>query len=229
MSMNPERVVTRHEFSGLFCQAWESSMTMTNIRAGFRVTGIHPFNRNALSESNPSKSPEKLKYIPLLTPSRSNLSTEEARFEARYAEWLQKNHPEAVNSSYQTSSHEQPEDAPQLVTSESFHRMLHFEEASDDDVSHHHTTTLTKTLSSMPKPKLKYPEIKESNSNRVLTSLENLKKIEKKEKEKEDKARDKQKRAEERELKRLRKEEEKRNKGQKKPRKSKKSATTGKN
>ena len=41
MSMNPERVVTRHDFSSLFCQAWESSMTIANVRVGFRVTG-HP-------------------------------------------------------------------------------------------------------------------------------------------------------------------------------------------
>ena len=150
---------------------------ITSSSAAFRITlGVH---------------------IPLLTPSHRddascNLSTEEARFEARYAEWLKKNHPEAVDSGQHTSSREQPEDAVQLFTSESLHRRLSFAEDGDDDVRQLHKTTLSKTLSSMPKPTLKYPELKENISNRVLTSLDNLKKIQDKEKEKEEKAKDKQ-------------------------------------
>ena len=197
------------------------------LELDFGSLGIHPFNREALSQSDTTKTPERL-YIPLLTPSRSRLSTEEARFESRYAEWLRKNHPEALTSTHQTSSHEQPKNAPQLLTSESLHRRLSFEKDSDSegDVACHHTTTLSKTLSSMPKPKLKYPQLNENTSNRVLTSEQNLQKIERKEKEKEAKAKEKQKKAEERELRRLQKEEEKHNKGHK-TRNSKKPATTG--
>ena len=34
------KVVTRFSFSALFAEAWKASMTMPNIVAGFRVTGI---------------------------------------------------------------------------------------------------------------------------------------------------------------------------------------------
>ncbi|KAK2148371.1 hypothetical protein LSH36_501g07014 [Paralvinella palmiformis] len=35
---------------GLFAEAWERSMTLMNIRAGFRVTGICPFSPDCLPE-----------------------------------------------------------------------------------------------------------------------------------------------------------------------------------
>ena len=44
MSRNPGRVVTRYEFSRLFGKVWEKSKTITNVIAGFRCTGIYPFN-----------------------------------------------------------------------------------------------------------------------------------------------------------------------------------------
>ena len=44
------KVITRFEFSRLFCRAWMQSMTITNVMSGFRVTGVYPFNRQALLE-----------------------------------------------------------------------------------------------------------------------------------------------------------------------------------
>ena len=42
------RVVTRYSFSQLFGQAWMRSMTIKNIMAGFRVTGVYPLDRSKL-------------------------------------------------------------------------------------------------------------------------------------------------------------------------------------
>ena len=81
LAKNPGKVVTRYEFSALFGKAWTRSMNMTNVIAGFRTTGIFPFNRNALSVSGsetPSKfNPKslcestKLKFIPVYSPAQS--------------------------------------------------------------------------------------------------------------------------------------------------------------
>ncbi len=45
---NPGRVVTRCDFNLLFSEAWSKAMTMRNVMAGFKTTGIYPFNRNAI-------------------------------------------------------------------------------------------------------------------------------------------------------------------------------------
>ena len=53
-------------------------MTITNVIAGFRCTGIYPFNRTALPPLSPSRSGAKrtslsgLKFIPLFTPVRND-------------------------------------------------------------------------------------------------------------------------------------------------------------
>ena len=57
ISKNPGRNVTRYEFSALFAKVWSSAMTLPNIVAGFRVTGVCPFNRNAIRL--PSEAPTK--------------------------------------------------------------------------------------------------------------------------------------------------------------------------
>ena len=78
LTTNPGRRVTHGDFSALFAQAWFKSMTMANIIAGFRVTGIFPFQRMSLEP--PSSSCQTLAertgltYIPLFSPSRSNQS-----------------------------------------------------------------------------------------------------------------------------------------------------------
>ena len=78
-SNNPGRVVTRFAFSQVFCRAWYRGMTMENTIAGFRTTGIYPFDRHALCsyeqqsvKFRPAALGEKtgLKFIPLYTPTR---------------------------------------------------------------------------------------------------------------------------------------------------------------
>ncbi len=45
---HPGKVGNRYVFLVLPNQAWMQAMTMTNILAGFRVTGVYPLNRQAL-------------------------------------------------------------------------------------------------------------------------------------------------------------------------------------
>ena len=73
LSSNPGKVVTRFQFSQLFSKAWLRGMSMSNIIAGFRMTGIYPFDRYALRpQDNQHKKSiaEKngLKFIPMFTP-----------------------------------------------------------------------------------------------------------------------------------------------------------------
>ena len=49
-AMNPGKVVTRYQFSRLFNQAWMKGMTVSNVCAVFRVTGVHPLNRDVFSD-----------------------------------------------------------------------------------------------------------------------------------------------------------------------------------
>jgi len=46
---NPRKVVNRFVFCQLLHEAWTGAMTSLNIKAGFRITGIYPLNRNALA------------------------------------------------------------------------------------------------------------------------------------------------------------------------------------
>ena len=75
LTNNPGSRMTHNDFSALFAQAWFKSMTMANIIAGFRVTGIFPFQRMSLEPpamSCPTLAERTgLAYIPLFTPSRS--------------------------------------------------------------------------------------------------------------------------------------------------------------
>ena len=49
MRHNPAKVVNRSVFSQLFGKAWSQALTIGNVTASFTITGIHPFNRHAIS------------------------------------------------------------------------------------------------------------------------------------------------------------------------------------
>ena len=77
MAKNHGKAVTRYEFSSLFAEAWYSAMTAKNIHAGFKISGVFPFNRHPFDlpeEKYKSFNPEevakksKLRYIPLNSP-----------------------------------------------------------------------------------------------------------------------------------------------------------------
>lgn len=76
---NVGRVVTIYDFSKLFSQAWYQSMTMKNITSGFKVTGVFPVDRSAVTlpqdiAQKKTFRPEALAiqsglaYIPLYSP-----------------------------------------------------------------------------------------------------------------------------------------------------------------
>ena len=117
MSEHPGRVVTKFQFSALFTRAWGRSMTMANVTAGFRVTGIYPLNRNVLSlDTSVAKlSQETGLFLPMHSPmcqskkrvafdfTDEEISLFERRFEngydltgdKRYNLWLSRYHPES--------------------------------------------------------------------------------------------------------------------------------------
>ena len=129
---NPDRLITRYQFSALFGQAWFKGMTMQNIISGFRTTGIYPLDRSALLPANEFRDKREslaqqkgLNFIPLYSP-RSRpyhsdvvnpavLFTPEeiARFEHRYEEgydipderyqkWLSLYHPDSLTCDHPT-------------------------------------------------------------------------------------------------------------------------------
>ena len=73
------KAVTRYDFSSPFAEAWYATMTAKNIQAGFKISGVFPFNKHEHpfelpTEKYRSFNPEevvkksKLKYIPLYSP-----------------------------------------------------------------------------------------------------------------------------------------------------------------
>ena len=48
MENNPGELVTKRNYSVIFSQAWYRAMTLKNIVASFRATGVYPFNREAI-------------------------------------------------------------------------------------------------------------------------------------------------------------------------------------
>jgi hypothetical protein len=48
MAASPQNVVTKANWPSLFAKAWDQSMTDVNMKAGFRVSGIMPFDRNVI-------------------------------------------------------------------------------------------------------------------------------------------------------------------------------------
>ena len=80
VATNKGRVVTIYDFNTVFSKAWHNAMTASNVGAGFRISGIFPFNRNAVkarSEKFKSFDPEALSretninYIPLFSPCKT--------------------------------------------------------------------------------------------------------------------------------------------------------------
>ena len=118
---NPGKVITRYDFSTLFSEAWFQSMRPENAIAGFKVTGICPFDRNAVKIPGSVDQHEglakkhDLAFIPLYTPSKRSCSSvskysnkEMENFESayelgfspgRYRNWLKVYHPEDVENS----------------------------------------------------------------------------------------------------------------------------------
>ena len=74
-------IVSRANFSRLFGQAWARAMSVKNVTAGFKATGVYPLDRTAIKlpgeepkEAVPSRH-SAIKFVPFFTPSRRQLLT----------------------------------------------------------------------------------------------------------------------------------------------------------
>ena len=78
---HPGHVINPYNFVQLFSKAWLESMTAANIAAGFEVTGIYPFNRQAVHLPSDSHTPEK-RVVPrdTYTPFKRYAESDHAMF-----------------------------------------------------------------------------------------------------------------------------------------------------
>ena len=168
--------ITKVHFSSVFSEAWIQALTPKNIMAGFRTTGIFPFNRNAIEL--PGDAVQNLSeitgiaYIPLYSPTKRCIP-------------------------------------PQDVSTDKVEDSMLYEE--DCHVSHacspeqyrpmKRNTTMSYFLPTPTPTAAKGSVLSKNRSSRVLTSAENLKRLEEKEREKERKAQEKEERSRKRESK----------------------------
>ena len=227
---HPDRVITRYQFSELFGRASMRGMSMQNIVGGFRTTGVYPFNRSALSLPKESKRVSLaertgLQFIPLYSPARQkraqvpvvSFSIEEmARFQRRFEEgydipdeqyqkWVTMYHPESVSDGPHlpgTPEESDLSDSPCLQLDDSLPLPSTPEGDKDTCMILPHTSVLSKLLDHHI-PTVKYPDVKQKSSARVLTSLENRLLLEEKETRKKEEAEGKERKRKAREQKRL--------------------------
>ena len=114
---NPGRVITSEVLASLVCDAWAHSITPVNILAGFKKTGISPFNPSEVDDRMlaPAKVFEPTNGDSSSSCSRSTeFSAEQCSlFEKRFEEgydvqdplyelWLKQEHPESDTDSMKT-------------------------------------------------------------------------------------------------------------------------------
>ena len=209
MVENPGKVVTVHCFVSLFAKAWTKSMTMKNIMASFRTTGIFPLDRNkvlslvnsVISTESPVSKPGGLTYLPLLTPMPSpkqkpasdpNFSDAEIalfieRFQKsykgnddRYNLWLDMYHPASVQLDGAVTL-----DSSNFHTPSHDHKQLKSKSTATNIAGVAKSRNVFEKLFTLPSPPPKLPTLKEKGSSRVLTSAEGLKLLDEKKKKKE--------------------------------------------
>ena len=235
MAKNPGKVVTQFDFMAVFSKAWYRAMTMPNIMAAFRTTGIHPFNRRsiAIDEVTPSQSlAEKtgLAFIPFYTPMRksksalkSDASTKDDVQDLEFTEEEQARFIRRLQEGYDITS-----DARYNLWLKKYSAPT---ETSQNDsgtmpASDHETPQsnllIGKTLKPrslvrqfLPNPpQTRKPQSYEKKTSKVLTSAEHRKEIEEKERQKREKLEEKEKRKQQRELQKIKRQQEKEKKKQ---------------
>ena len=175
MSKNLGQTVNRYVFIRLFAEAWFGAMTAKNIITGFRITGIFPVDRNAITlpgEKRKSLAERTgLSYIPFMSPTKKT----KVKF--------------SVNDidNYKFSE----ESIPRYSQRDGL-QLLDVTSSSDDDdgTNAYQPVVMRSALSQfvrVPSPPHKKVAIDNSRCGAVLTSSENLKLIEEKKKEKESK------------------------------------------
>ena len=189
---------------------------MSNVIAGFEITGVFPFNRYAFRA--PDKSPKQkslaertgLKFIPMLTPvpSKRRSKTSTPKFTAeeilryqkrldegydldidqRYLQWKRIYHPDYTTSSSPPPTLQlSPESStPPTPPPERVNLEDIPENQNLNDVATLRRPTLLSKLLSRSMPNLQPPTIKPKTSARVLTSAENLRILEEKKRKKDE-------------------------------------------
>ena len=177
--------VTRFEFSKLFSKAWFQAMSVTNIIASFRTTGICPFNRSIkvpgdckeFASFKPESLAEKsgLAYIPLYSPARSlskNLPPSDS------------NHSSPLLTGRLSRSYSDPYLNQDSSFDERFYNSFEVSPFSSPSNVPLRNTTSTSQHLIPPVPLNKKPTKHEKSHGKVLTSRENIEMMEKKAKEK---------------------------------------------
>ena len=130
MASNPGCVITSEKLSSLLANSWPQSVTVLNIMAGFKKTGIHPFNPSEISDRQIAPSTVFQDPPPPPPPTTTDVDSslngdaaqplfspeKELLFQLRYEEnynvgdpeyiaWLRINHPEFnVSGSFSETS-----------------------------------------------------------------------------------------------------------------------------
>jgi hypothetical protein len=181
---NPGRVITRFDFSSLFSEAWRLAMSQKNIISGFKITGVYPFDRKVVQEElHVSKATSMhtlseetgIAYIPLYTPRKVHCGSEkwEADFETMDVE------PDSEGEMIDTFSR-------RLSVSEGDLTTIDYTQVTQPGLRIRRATSVTQFLNTPPRPRKEFPPNKQEFTN-VLTSEENMAKMEEKERKKEEK------------------------------------------
>jgi len=198
---NPGKLLTLRQFSAQFAKAWTNSMTIKNIMASFRTTGLFPVDRykvlatvqSTIATATPSSKNVGLTYLPLLTPIPSpkrstgvtvldpDFSDAEVKL---FIEWYQKKY-EGNDDRYKLWLRMYHPSTLQLegtmaLDSSNFHTPLR-DKSKSDAVAVHKPTNSFEKLFTVPSPPKQLPTIKENGCGRVLTSVEALKILKEKE------------------------------------------------
>ena len=130
MASNPGCVITSEKLSSLLASSWPQSVTVLNIMAGFKKTGIHPLNPSEISDRQIAPSTVFQDPTPPPPPTTTDVDSslngdaaqplfspeKELLFQRRYEEnynvgdpeyiaWLRINHPEFnVSGSFSETS-----------------------------------------------------------------------------------------------------------------------------
>ena len=193
---NPGKLVTRYQFSALFSEAWLRSMTVANITGGFRVTGVYPVNRDALSLPSPEcESLTKqtgLVFIPLYSPASKRKSSIEEPATERQMTIEDFSEEELARFETRYENGYDLRDDPRY---NSWLRRCHPESAVWMQPLSYGSTAVSQYLH-CPSPPSQIPTYKPKSCGRVLTSSENLALLEEKEREKLEKQKAKKEREE---------------------------------
>ena len=181
---HPGQVVTRYNFATLFNEAWMNSMSVKNITAGFKTTGIVPFNPSALELVSESQEPtlttsSNLAYIPFYSPCHKCAQRRP------FLDLYSANEDDGLEASIMMPEFEEKEG------SASVENIVVLAERSKSFMNLQVPSPIYKTKMHQPK-----------KSSRVLTSEENLRLLKEKEKKKTEEAEKKRKKKEEQDKKR---------------------------